>query len=110
MTLDIVMPQMDGVQTLRSLHGLHPGTRVVMVTAMTSLAKVQECARFGASHYIIKPFDEPKVRDDLAGTDDPGWYRQPLGSLSRPATGAESALARTRPAFVYSPVPHEHPR
>ena len=30
-----------------------------------------------------------KVRDDLAVTDDPGWYRQPHGSMSRPATGAE---------------------
>ena len=30
-----------------------------------------------------------KVRDDLAGTDDPGWYRQPRGTASRLATGAE---------------------
>lgn len=64
-TLDIVMPQMDGVQTLRSIHELHPAARVVMVTAMTSMSKVQECARFGANHYIIKPFEEEKVREVL---------------------------------------------
>jgi len=64
-TMDIVMPQMDGVQTLRSIHGLDPAARVVMVTAMTSMSKVQECARFGANHYIIKPFEEEKVKEVL---------------------------------------------
>jgi two-component system chemotaxis response regulator CheY len=64
-TMDIVMPQMDGVQTLRAIHELHPAARVVMVTAMTSMSKVQECARFGANHYIIKPFEEEKVREVL---------------------------------------------
>lgn len=65
-TMDIVMPQMDGVQTLRAIHELHPAARVVMVTAMTSLNKVRECARFGANHYIIKPFEEKKVMEVLA--------------------------------------------
>lgn len=64
-TMDIVMPQMDGVQTLRAIHELHPDARVVMVTAMTSMSKVQECARFGANHYIIKPFEEEKVKEVL---------------------------------------------
>jgi len=64
-TMDIVMPQMDGVQTLRAIHEFHPTARVVMVTAMTSMNKVQECARFGANHYIIKPFEEEKVKEVL---------------------------------------------
>jgi two-component system chemotaxis response regulator CheY len=64
-TMDIVMPQMDGVQTLRAIHEFHPAARVVMVTAMTSMNKVQECARFGANHYIVKPFDEEKVKEVL---------------------------------------------
>jgi len=64
-TMDIVMPQLDGVQTLRAIHELHPAARVVMVTAMTSMSKVQECARFGANHYIVKPFDEEKVKEVL---------------------------------------------
>lgn len=64
-TMDIVMPQMDGVQTLRAIHEMYPAARVVMVTAMTSMNKVQECARFGAHHYIIKPFEEEKVKEVL---------------------------------------------
>jgi two-component system chemotaxis response regulator CheY len=78
-TMDIVMPQMDGVQALRTIHELHPAARVVMVTAMTSMSKVQECARFGANHYIIKPFEEEKVKEVLgrifaaeAGAPTPG--------------------------------------
>jgi len=78
-TMDIVMPQMDGVQTLRAIRGLDSAARVVMVTAMTSMNKVQECARFGANHYIIKPFEEEKVKGVLdrifaaaAGAAPPG--------------------------------------
>lgn len=81
-TMDIVMPQMDGVQALRTIRGLHPAARVVMVTAMTSMSKVQECARFGANHYILKPFEEAKVKKVLesilaaaAGTAPPGTAR-----------------------------------
>ncbi len=81
-TMDIVMPQMDGIQTLRAIRELHPAACVVMVTAMTSMNKVQECARFGANHYIIKPFEEEKVREVLgrifsaaAGAAPPGAAR-----------------------------------
>lgn len=60
-TLDIIMPRMDGVQTLRILQHTFPAIQTVMVSAMTSMNKVVECAKFGAQHYIVKPFEEENV-------------------------------------------------
>lgn len=60
-TLDIIMPRLDGVQALRIIHGSFPAAVVVMVSAMSAMNKVVECAKFGAQHYIVKPFEEEKV-------------------------------------------------
>lgn len=60
-TLDIIMPKMDGIQALRIIRATFPQLPVVMVSAMTSMNKVVECAKFGAQHYIVKPFEEEKV-------------------------------------------------
>ncbi len=59
--LDIIMPQLGGIETLRILKSLNSDIRVVMVSALDSLDRVQECMKVGAKHYILKPFDENKV-------------------------------------------------
>ncbi len=59
--LDIIMPQLGGIETLRILKSLNSDIRVVMVSALDSLDRVQECMKAGAKHYILKPFDENKV-------------------------------------------------
>lgn len=59
--LDIIMPQLGGIETLRILKSLNKDIRVIMVSALDSLDRVQECMKVGAKHYILKPFDENKV-------------------------------------------------
>ncbi|MEE8329730.1 MAG: response regulator [Thermodesulfovibrionia bacterium] len=59
--LDIIMPQLGGIETLRILKSVNSNIRVVMVSALDSLDRVQECMKNGAKHYILKPFDENKV-------------------------------------------------
>lgn len=59
--LDIIMPQLGGIETLRILKSANSDIRVVMVSALDSLDRVQECMKAGAKHYILKPFDENKV-------------------------------------------------
>ncbi|MEF9438310.1 MAG: response regulator [Candidatus Mariimomonas ferrooxydans] len=59
--LDIIMPQLGGIETLRILKSVNSDIRVVMVSALDSLDRVQECMKAGAKHYILKPFDENKV-------------------------------------------------
>ena len=64
-TLDLVMPQMGGIQTLVLLKKIDPSAVVIMVSSMSGKDKIVECARAGASHYILKPFEEDKVAEVL---------------------------------------------
>ena len=57
-TLDIVMPEMDGVESLKKIRSEDPGARVVMVTAVNQKEKLAECIQAGAIDFIVKPFDE----------------------------------------------------
>ena len=61
-TMDIIMPKLDGVATLRELRGRHPEARVVMVSAVDQRAKLTECVELGAIDFIVKPFAEERLR------------------------------------------------
>lgn len=53
--LDIRMPQMDGIETLRHIKSKRPSDRVIMVTCIDDLDKMDEAKRCGAGSYITKP-------------------------------------------------------
>ena len=57
-TLDIVMPNMDGVAALHEIREIDPAARVVMVTAVNQKDKLTECIGAGAMDFIVKPFDK----------------------------------------------------
>ena len=61
-TLDIVMPEMDGVEALRALRQENPPARVVMVTAIDQKAKLAECIQLGAADFVVKPFDRQRLK------------------------------------------------
>lgn len=63
--MDIVMPQMGGIQTLILLKKIDPNAIVVMTSSLSGKDKIVECAKAGASHYILKPFEEEKVVEVL---------------------------------------------
>ena len=58
--LDINMPRVDGIQTLRNLKRADPGCTVVMLTSLVNRQTVEECLRIGAAGYLRKdnPPDE----------------------------------------------------
>ncbi|NTU60398.1 MAG: response regulator [Deltaproteobacteria bacterium] len=64
-TLDLVMPQLGGLQTLTLLKKIDPAAVVIMVSSLSGEDKIAECARAGASHYILKPFDEERIAEVL---------------------------------------------
>ena len=64
-TLDLVMPQMGGIQTLTLLKKIDPNAIVIMVSSMSGKGKIMECAKAGAKHYILKPFEEEKIVEVL---------------------------------------------
>jgi DNA-binding NtrC family response regulator len=55
--LDIVMPQMDGLEALEKIVQKNPNIKVIMMTASSTLDRVLKAHKFGATHYIMKPFD-----------------------------------------------------
>lgn len=59
--LDIIMPQLGGIETLRMIRSMNRDVKVIMVSALDSLDRVKECMKAGANHYILKPFEEKKV-------------------------------------------------
>jgi two-component system chemotaxis response regulator CheY len=75
-SLDIIMPQMNGLETLRLLKTVDPNACVVMVSSLSSKESVTDCITAGAKNYILKPFEEKKVieviQKALASSTPPG--------------------------------------
>ena len=55
--LDIMMPQMDGIETLAKIKEILPAAKVIMMTAYSTLDKVFNSQKGGADSYTLKPFD-----------------------------------------------------
>ena len=61
-TLDIVMPILDGVSALKQLMQHDPNAKVVMVSAVDQKTKLAECIEAGAIDFIVKPFKKQSLR------------------------------------------------
>jgi len=60
-TMDITMPEMDGLAALREIRGQDPEARVVMCSAMGQQSMVIESIQAGARDFIVKPFQPDRV-------------------------------------------------
>jgi two-component system chemotaxis response regulator CheY len=61
MTLDITMPEKDGLTALREIIELDPSARVVMCSALGQERKVLESIKAGAKDFVVKPFQPERV-------------------------------------------------
>ncbi len=64
-TMDITMPEMDGIEALKRIKEAHPEATVVMVTAAGQKDKMMEAIKLGASEFVSKPFIEETVLEAL---------------------------------------------
>ncbi len=60
-TLDITMPEMDGLEALKLIREADPNVVVIMITALGTAEAVKEAIKLGAKGYIVKPLDREKV-------------------------------------------------
>lgn len=60
--LDIIMPEMDGIDVLRKIRGMDSKLTVVMVTATKSIKAAVEAMELGAFDYVAKPFEIKEAR------------------------------------------------
>jgi two-component system chemotaxis response regulator CheY len=64
-TMDITMPEMDGIQALKEIKAIDPSARVIMCSAMGQQAMVMEAIKSGAKDFIVKPFQPERVLESL---------------------------------------------
>ncbi len=62
-TLDITMPEVDGLEALDGIIAHDPDAKVIMVSAMGKKKKVLKAVKSGAKNFIVKPFDADKVKE-----------------------------------------------
>ncbi|MCX7830452.1 MAG: response regulator [Acidobacteria bacterium] len=60
-TMDIVMPQMDGIEATKEIIKIDPKAKIVMCSALGQEALVIESIAAGAKDFIVKPFSAEKV-------------------------------------------------
>src|ERR687886_208314 len=60
-TLDITMPEKDGLETLREILAFDPAAKVVMCSALGQESKVLEAIKSGAKDFVFKPFQADRV-------------------------------------------------
>jgi two-component system chemotaxis response regulator CheY len=63
MTLDITMPEKDGIAALKDIMELDPQAKVVMCSALGQESKVLESIKLGAKDFVVKPFKPDRVID-----------------------------------------------
>src|SRR6266581_687634 len=63
--LDVAMPGMDGLQTLKALKTARPELQVIMLSGREQAATIVEAVRLGAADYVVKP-DDPEGLGEIA--------------------------------------------
>jgi two-component system chemotaxis response regulator CheY len=76
-TLDLVMPEYDGIHALKGIMAFNPNAKIIVVSALNQKETVREAFAAGASDFVEKPFD----KDNLVQT---------LGVIVSESTSAEA--------------------
>jgi two-component system chemotaxis response regulator CheY len=64
-TMDITMPEMNGIDAVKAIKALDPAAKIVMVSAMGQQPMVIEAIQAGANDFIVKPFQPERVVEAL---------------------------------------------
>ena len=64
-TMDITMPEMDGIQALKEIRRVDPEANIIMCSGMGQQAMVIESIQAGAKDFIVKPFKAEKVIESI---------------------------------------------
>lgn len=60
-TMDITMPEVDGIEALKRIRAIDPEARVIVCSAMGQQAMVIDAIQAGAKDFIVKPFQADRV-------------------------------------------------
>jgi two-component system, chemotaxis family, chemotaxis protein CheY len=68
MTVDLVMPEYDGIYALREIMALDPNAKVIVVSALGQKNILKDAFKLGAADFIVKPFDKRTLANTLEQT------------------------------------------
>lgn len=60
-TMDITMPEMEGIEALQKIRSADPGAKVIMCSAMGQQLMVVQAIQSGAKDFVVKPFQPDRV-------------------------------------------------
>ncbi|MEW6697255.1 MAG: response regulator [Bacillota bacterium] len=60
-TMDITMPEMDGIQGVKAIRAEDPNANIIMCSAMGQQSMVMEAIQAGAKDFIVKPFQQDRI-------------------------------------------------
>ena len=64
-TMDITMPEVNGIEATRTLVAKYPGALVIMVTSHGQEQMVLDAVKAGAKAYVLKPFKKERLEESL---------------------------------------------
>lgn len=64
-TMDITMPDMDGIQAVKAIRAIDPTAKVIMCSAMGQQSMVMDAIKSGARDFIVKPFQPDRVLEAI---------------------------------------------
>ncbi|MDD9147054.1 MULTISPECIES: response regulator [unclassified Sporolactobacillus] len=67
-TLDITMPELDGIQALKKIRSIDTDCKVIMCSAMGQQSMVIDAIQAGAKDFIVKPFQADRVIEAIKKT------------------------------------------
>lgn len=64
-TMDITMPEMDGVTAVKEIKKMDPNAKIIMCSAMGQQTMVLEAIQAGAKDFLVKPFSADRIQEAL---------------------------------------------
>lgn len=64
-TMDITMPEMDGIEAVTKIKAADPNAKVIMCSAMGQQSMVMDAIKAGAKDFIVKPFQADRVLEAI---------------------------------------------
>jgi len=64
-TMDITMPEVDGLQAVKEICSRYPKAKVIMISSVGQQYMILEALNYGARDFIVKPFDQEGICDTV---------------------------------------------
>lgn len=64
-TMDITMPEMEGIEAVKQIRSQHPAAKIIMCSAMGQQGMVVQAIQAGAKDFVVKPFQSDRVLESL---------------------------------------------